>query len=261
MTTIKKRLEEINQKGLHLDTGELINESFENYKKIALTAGLAFLIVTVILAALVISGISVFYGIERYVQDFTQIEQKALSKEFLLISAGVNTLMSAIMAPFIAGILKLAHDADMNRELSIGTTFDYYKSPKFKNIFLASFLIALLSVLASTLLQLVNMNLVGTFVSFIISFLTFLTIPLIIFGDLSVKDAITISITVINKKPLTILLAIFVAAIGSCVGIIAFCLGIFFTIPYIYSMYYTIYKNIFGAEQHEIEEIGNHEHF
>ena len=53
---IKKRLEEINRNGLHLDTGVLIDQSFENYKKIALIAGLAFLIMVIIITVLLIGG-------------------------------------------------------------------------------------------------------------------------------------------------------------------------------------------------------------
>ncbi len=254
---IKKRLEEINRNGLQLETGALIDQSFDNYKKIALMAGLAFLIIAIIITVFLVGGISVFYGLERYVQDFSQLEQNnGLSRNFIIISAVVNTIIAALTAPFSAGIIKMSSDADNNREFSMGTAFEYYKSTKFISIFTASLIIASTSALIGALLQLLNMNFVGTFVSMIISFLTCLTLPLLILGNLSVKDAISNSITLVNKAPLTILLALIVAFIGSLTGLIAFCLGVFFTIPYIYCMYYTIYKNIFGSDESEIEEIG-----
>lgn len=258
---IKKRLEEINQKGLHLETGALIDESFDTYKKIVMMAGIAFLILVIIMAVILIGGISVFYGLEQYMQDFSQLEQTDLPRNFIIVSAIVNTVIAAITAPFSAGIIKMSHNADTNREFSVATAFEYYKSAKFAPIFTASFIVALTSALIGTLLQLLNMNFVGTFVGLIISFLTCLTIPLLILGNLSVKDAIMHSISLVNKAPLTILLALVVALIGSLVGIIAFCLGVFFTLPYIYCMHYTIYKNIFGAGESEIEEIGKPESF
>ncbi|WP_300491403.1 hypothetical protein [Flavobacterium sp.] len=258
---IKKRLEEINRNGLHLETGALIDQSFENYKKIALMAGLAFLIMVIIIFVFLIGGVSVFYGLERYVQDFSHLEQNGISRNFIIVSALVNTVIAAITAPFSAGIIKMSSDADNNREFSVGTAFEYYKSNKFIPVFTASLIIALTSALIGALLQLLNMNFVGTFVSMIISFLTCLTLPLIILGNLSVKDAIVHSIALVNKAPLTVLLALIVAFIGALTGLIAFCLGVFFTIPYIYCMYYTIYKNIFGSDESEIEDIGRYDSF
>ncbi|MEO4007325.1 hypothetical protein [Flavobacterium sp. CAU 1735] len=258
---IKKRLEEINRNGLHLETGALIDQSFENYKKIALMAGLAFLIMVIIIFVFLIGGVSVFYGLERYVQDFSHLEQNGISRNFIIVSALVNTVIAAITAPFSAGIIKMSSDADNNREFSVGTAFEYYKSTKFIPVFTASLIIALTSALIGALLQLLNMNFVGTFVSMIISFLTCLTLPLIILGNLSVKDAIIHSIALVNKAPLTVLLALIVAFIGALTGLIAFCLGVFFTIPYIYCMYYTIYKNIFGSDESEIEDIGRYDSF
>ena len=256
---IKKKLEEINRNGLHLETGALIDQSFENYKKIALMAGLAFLILAIIITVFLVGGVSVFYGLEQYVQDFSHSEQNGLSRNFIIISALVNTVIAAITAPFSAGIIKMSSNADNNREFSVGTAFEYYKSTKFIPVFTANLIIALTSALIGALLQLLNMNFVGTFVSMIISFLTCLTLPLLILGNLSVKDAIINSITLVNKAPLTIFLALIVAGIGAIIGIIAFCLGVFFTIPYIYCMHYTIYKNIFGSDENEIEEIGRYE--
>lgn len=258
---IKKRLEEINRNGLHLDTGALIDQSFENYKKIALIAGLAFLIMVIIITVLLIGGVSVFYGLERYVQDFSNLEQNGISRNFIIISAIVNTVIAAITAPFSAGIIKMSSDADNNREFSVGTAFEYYKSTKFIPVFTASLIIALTSALIGAVLQLLNMNFVGTFVSMIIGFLTCLTLPLLILGNLSVKDAIVNSIALVNKAPLTVLLALIVAFIGALTGLIAFCLGVFFTLPYIYCMYYTIYRNIFGSDESEIEDIGRSDSF
>jgi hypothetical protein len=39
-----------------------------------------------------------------------------------------------------------------------------------------------------------------------------------------------------------------VAIIGSMVGFIGCCVGVFFTLPFIYSMYYAIYSEIIGFD-------------
>jgi hypothetical protein len=48
-----------------------------------------------------------------------------------------------------------------------------------------------------------------------------------------------------------------VAFFFSMLGFLAFCLGIFFTLPFLYSTYYAIYDQAIGFDdKSEIEEIG-----
>jgi uncharacterized membrane protein len=87
-----------------------------------------------------------------------------------------------------------------------------------------------------------------------------LTIPLIIFGKLSSIDAIKSSIIIVSKQPLILLGLIIVSLIAAIIGIFGFCIGMLFTMPFVYSMNYTIYKNIIGIDSaNEIEEIDNTE--
>jgi uncharacterized membrane protein len=91
-----------------------------------------------------------------------------------------------------------------------------------------------------------------------VSFLTILTLPLIIFGNLKAIDAIQSSFTIVLKQPVTLILLVLVAYIGSFVGLIGCCIGIFFTIPFIYSTQYAVYCAIVGIDSKtELEEIGS----
>ena len=52
MISTKQRLQEIRENGYELNFNDVFNESFENYKKIAMVGGLTFIILGVCLVAL-----------------------------------------------------------------------------------------------------------------------------------------------------------------------------------------------------------------
>jgi len=92
----------------------------------------------------------------------------------------------------------------------------------------------------------------GVILTYTISFFTFLVIPLIIFGNLKVAEAIKGSFIIVSKQFFILLGLLIVAVIMAMLGLIGFCIGIFFTIPFIYSMYYAIYKDNIGFDD-EVE--------
>jgi uncharacterized membrane protein len=73
-------------------------------------------------------------------------------------------------------------------------------------------------------------------------------IPLIIFGKLKAVEAIQASIVIVSKQPLVILGLLVIGVIASLVGFIGCCIGIVFTIPFMYSLYYALYSEIIGFD-------------
>jgi uncharacterized membrane protein len=170
----------------------------------------------------------------------------------------VAVFFSALLSPFNAGLLKMAYSAEKDEEFHVSTFFEYFKAPYFKELFTATILISLVSSGLSILLELANIQILGLLTSMAVSFLTVLTLPLIIFGELKAIDAIQSSFTIVMKQPVTLILLIVVAYIGSFVGLIGCCIGMFFTVPFIYSTQYTIYCAIVGIDSKtELEEIGS----
>ena len=81
-------------------------------------------------------------------------------------------------------------------------------------------------------------------------------IPLIVFGNLNATEAIKSSVIIVSKQPLVLLGLLIVAVIAGIIGIFGLCIGIFFTLPFMYSMNYVIYKTIIGIDSvNEIVEI------
>jgi hypothetical protein len=262
MKPIKDRIEEIRTNGYELDFGTVFESAFENYKKIALYAGLMLLFFFIALGVLFIIGMIYYVGMEnmeefsKKITQFSELKEKPLDI-VLQLNAGM-LLLSGLLNPFLAGFFKMADCAEKDEEFHVSTMFSYYKSPYFLNIIITTFIITLVNVGLSTLLELAGFNIIGSIISLTLSFITFLVVPLIVFGKLNAIDAIKSSVIIVSKQPLVLLGLIIVSLIAAIIGIFGFCIGILFTMPFVYSMNYTIYKNIIGidsaSELKEIEE-------
>ncbi|WP_310559642.1 hypothetical protein [Flavobacterium sp.] len=258
--TMKVQIEEISATGYQLDFGTVFESAFENYKKIALYAGLMLLVFSILISIIMLAGLISYLGIENIEEFGNKMKQMSTLKVMPLeIAVPLNAgliLISAIISPFTAGFLKMADCGEQGEEFHVSTMFSYYKFPYFSTIFISVFLIGIISSGLTMLLENVGLSFVGTLTTLLISFITFLTIPLIVFGNLNATDAIKNSIILVSKQPLILIGLSIVAGIGAALGIFGLCVGVFFTWPFMYSMNYIIYKSIIGFEDtSEIDEI------
>lgn len=259
--TKKEQIEEICAKGYQLDFGTVFESAFENYKKIIWYAGLMFLVFSILISIIMIAGLISYVGIEHMEEFGEKMKQLSTLQEMPLdiaipLNAGL-LLFSGLLNPFMAGFFKMADCGEKGEEFNVSTMFSYYKFPYFLNIFLFVIIIGSINTGLAMLLQSAGLSFVGTVTNLLISFLTFLAIPLIIFGNLNATDAIKYSILLVSKQPLILLGLVIVAGIGSILGIFGLCIGVFFTLPFMYSMNYIIYKSIIGVDDtSEITQIG-----
>ncbi|CAM3021330.1 hypothetical protein [Flavobacterium frigoris] len=255
MNLKQDRIEEVLRNGYQLDFADVFNKAFENYKKIALYAGLMIFVFMVILMTIIASlGISIL-GVAALSQESMKeltLNMETLSGINLIFYMGASILFSSLLSPLQAGLIKMAYCAERDEEFHVSTVFSYYSTKYFIQIFIATFLILVLGNGISMGLNYSGIILIGPMVSLALSFFTILTIPLIIFSDSNAIDAIKYSFSIVSKQPLILLALIVVAVIGSMVGFIGCCVGVFFTLPFIYSMYYAIYSEIIGFD-HEGE--------
>lgn len=259
MNTTSERISEIKNNGYELDFSTVFNDSFENYKKIALNAGIAYILFMIVLGILICIPIFFIIGFSSLPEVAKKLQPENMSITFLFFYVLTLVLLAALSAPLTAGLLKMAYNADHKQEVTIRNAFEYYNSSYFGQIFIAIALLTLISSFFSVGLAAVGYQFLGIIISFIISFLTFLTIPLIIFGNLKVTEAIQGSMITISKQPLLIIGLLIIAGLLVVLGIFGFCIGIFFTIPFIYSMYYILYRTIFDVKKEiEIPENSNY---
>ena len=252
MQTTTEKIATIKENGYDIDFSRVFENAFENYKKIALISGIAILLFTLFILFVAFGLIVVFVGFSAISENIESINPENFSGVTILIYVLIVGLVAGLASPFTAGIFKIAHCADSGTDFSLGTVFDYYSSPYFKQLFIATSLIALISTGMTSLLESFDIRFLGVILTYTISFFTFLVIPLIIFGNLKVAEAIKGSFIIVSKQFFILLGLLIVAVIMAMLGLIGFCIGIFFTIPFIYSMYYTIYKDSIGFDD-EVE--------
>jgi len=256
-STVKDRIDEIKKNGYQLNFENVLNHAFENYKKIALYAGLVLFVFSILFGIVASIIIASLFDVNTFDENFIEsLNPENLSGYNLLIYFVSSLLFTCLLHPFTSGFLKMADCGEKDEAFHVSTIFSYYKSPYFKEIFLSTFLITLLGSGTARVLQQFNFEITGVLFLYTVSFFTYMTIPLIVFGNLKAIDAIKASIIIVSKQPLLLLGLIIVAIIGTLVGFIGCCIGVFFTIPFLYSMNYAIYHSIIGIDyEDESEEV------
>ena len=258
MNNIEQKIQEITKNGINIEFGPIFDQSIANFKKIALPAGLAFLLFSVVLGIIFGGGFALFIGANSMAEDLANFNIANFSVLGIIGYFASLIIIASVIAPFYCGILKMAHLANKNEEIQLVTAFDYYKSNQLKEIILAAVYIALFSSGVTILLELIGKPFIGNTMSTLITFWTIFVNPLIIFGQMKATEAIGASIKIVSKKSFLLLGLLFVALIICCLGAFGLCIGVFFTIPFIFSMEYVLYKNIIDfSETNEIDEIGS----
>lgn len=250
MLSNKNRIEEILKNGYQIRFESVFELAFKNYRKIVLYAGLLFLVFAVLAIILSFFILLSYFGVNELEQ---MVKPENLNPEQLTGNTRIafllgSALLSVVLSPFIAGFIKMAYCAEKDEEFQVSNVFDYYKSVIGKELIIATLVLATVNTGLPLLTEkpdyLVAMNLV----SYVILFITFMTVPLIIFGNLKAIAAIKASIILFFKNPLQLFSLIFVGYIFSAIGAFLFYIGIFFTLPFLYSMQFAVYNSIVGFD-------------
>ena len=254
---MNKIIEQKLRNGYPLELGKLIDESFATFKKTFLIAGLGMIIISIVMVVLYLGILGAIFGFSNFTETMTSIETMTNNTSFIIGNAIVTMFFSALFAPITAGFIHLNHLANTNQEVQIGTIFDFYKAPFFNQIFISYLVIGFTTAVITAGFSLLGYEIINSIIQIIIALFTVFTIPLIIYGKQNYLDAITKSAQLFIKQPFIIIIALFIAFIGMLLGIFALCIGIIFTVPYLYSMYYAIYAQSVGFQNSSpIDEIG-----
>lgn len=265
MNSTSNRLQEIEQNDFNLNIEEVLKQAFDNYKKIALTVG-ALLLLVIIPFTIIGSLAAISFGIQNLIEMATRINLSEYSLLLIAFNFSVPVIGAALVAPLTAGILKICQNAFNNEHFGLPTAFHYYKGKYFTPLFTAALIIAIVTSGADALANLYKayaepgfvtnlLTLIISLLSGLIGLLTLMTIPLIIFKDFAVSEAIQGSVKLVSKKFWHILALVLIGAFCSIIfGLMALCIGIFFTLPFMYSLQYAIYRNMMGIEKESLIE-------
>lgn len=269
MKTAKERIEEIRNQGYPFSFDTIFNDAGRIYKQLALPAGLAFLLfgIAYVIAASLLSQSSIdtshiqpnsgFGDIVREIQN--QMENQTLQQK--ITDAVVRIIVGVLMIPLIAGGVGLSRDFDNGKDGSLGGIFQYFKGHSFSDLFVAALLLNLLTFGVSALAEYSLLFSFGAaFLLFLlnlcITVFSVLFIPLIIFGHLGPVEAIRASFVVVSKNFWMILLLMIIVSFLCLLGLLACCIGVFFTLPLYCTFLYSLYKHSVGFDENNpIEEI------
>ncbi|MFT3796752.1 hypothetical protein [Flavobacterium sp.] len=258
MKTVQNRIEEIRRNGYPSDFGVIFNHTFETYKKVAAMAGLSLLIFSFLLCIVFLTVILTSVDWQNQMgnrRQFEQIDITQFSTVGLIGYMTVMILFTALTVPLIAGIIKMCYNAEKNEEISIANAFSYFSGNHFVNLFIAGFVLGTFNTLVSVGFEFLHLGWVGGLIGGIVGVLTILAVPLVIFGNLRPIEAITASITVVSRQFFVILLLLIVCYIIAFCGLLACCVGFFFTLPLVYVLQYSLYVHSVGFEENnDIED-------
>ncbi len=255
-------VEKIVNQGYSLDLSNILEKSFETYKKIAGIAGVSMMIVSIVLAVLFGGFYGALIGFSNFTETMAGLQTGMMSNTAQLTIIATSAIFSAIFCPITAGFLKMAQLASTNQKFGIDTIFDYFKTHHFKDLFIAALLISVVGNSLSFLLVYFHIPILGNIIVAIIAFLSILNIPLIVFSNLNALEAISMSMKLVLKNPFIIFVLLLVGIIFAMLGIIALCIGVFFTLPFYYVVNYTLYNEIVPANPNsELDEIGTTHEF
>src|SRR6478752_9034169 len=151
MNQTLEKLQYIEKNGYQIDFGNVFNEAFENYKKIALYAGLVLFIFVFIFFALFLMNFGLYLStlnIDNVNNQLIENLEHQKNLDPTMISMGFSILIICLLlTPFSAGFYKMADRADKNQEFKFSSMFSYYKTPYFFNIIAASILNAIIRTL------------------------------------------------------------------------------------------------------------------
>ncbi|TAF69687.1 MAG: hypothetical protein EAZ58_06230 [Flavobacterium sp.] len=235
-----------------LDFESVLNHSFANYKKIALYAGLA-LFVFLFFFVIFFSAIAISFFVAENINErsIENLQKLLLTKPYILYYTGFSILISSLLSPFMAGFYKMADAAEKNISFGVSGLLSVYTSSQFVPVFSATFLIGLATNGLSLIFDEIGLSVIGIVLTIIISFATILTVPLIVLGNCSTIESIKTSTAIVMKQPIVILMLLIVAILGALLGLFAFCIGMFFTYPFLISVVYTIYNHVTSSEKTE----------
>ncbi|RZJ65849.1 MAG: hypothetical protein EOO50_12055 [Flavobacterium sp.] len=262
MKTTLDRLEEIKSEGYELDFGNTFNDAFEVYKRTALMSGLALILFFIVAFALAFGGMGIFMSAGNDISYLANISEGDFSIVGRIIYVLATCVIAGLGNPFSASLIRMAALADKGEDVSVGDAFACYKAPYFVPLFVEALIVSFFSIFITTAIQMAFpqdfvMGLVGMGINLLISFVTVMAVPLIIFGNLKPLEAIQGSVMLVFKRPFVIFGLLLVGIIFALLGFIGFCIGVCFTIPIMMAIYYSIYKNSVGIEETaEMDEIG-----
>ncbi len=243
-----------------LDFGRIIDQSFNLFKKTYLVKGLAYFILIIISGSVLGIGFTAFGFSLGDVSELAGLANKLENDITLKALSNLTSLVfAAFLMPINAGILNINHLALNGKEFSLSNIFDYYKSKHLGSLIITALILSIIPIALDYIFVFLNIKIIGTILTILFYILIYFTTPLIIYENATPLQAIEFSFKLSIKHIGAVILLGILSYIIACLGVIALCIGLFFTLGYVETMRYSIYSNAMPIEnslKSSIDEIG-----
>lgn len=266
---IEKKVIELENNGFKVSLNHVFGNAGNIFKGIvsyAIVAVIIYAIVTWIIGALVGLVLPMPFIDQSELESVISSGDSELIKDFYIdtfsdtssmVSPLVSNLLSAVMYPILYSIYTMAYKYDHFQKLDFSDIFIHYKDGKFLNLFLVTIIVQFVASIGLILCIIPGILIYAMWV---------LAIPLVIFANADIKEALSHSMKLAFKDfgsfILLVLGIIGIAILCVIIGIILCCVGLIVTLPLLYVLIpiliYSLYKEVIGFPEHrsDIEEIG-----
>lgn len=248
MDNTKQRLKDIAENGLNLQMNNVMSEAFAYYKKIVIPASAALMLLT-FLASIGFSSILLkMYGedTEAVLEQLQTFSPMNLPLDQIYIYLLVMTGLTAFSSILMAGFLEMAANAYKGKRSSLFLAFKYFINVKGLYLLIIHFVVSIVLSTIVFFLQMEGLGMVAMAINWLVNALIVFVTPLIIFGNLSPIQAVKNSVMVVNKQPFTIILILLFSYFVVGAGLFFFLVGVFFTIPFLFSVCFALYRQAIG---------------
>ena len=161
----------------------------------------------------------------------------------------INYFVQSALYPLLYSVFTMARKFDTHRNVDFSDIFVHYRDGKFMTLFLLTLAVNVIAMVGFVLCIIPGI---------LVYIFLMLSIPLVIFADASVKEALTYSYKVVSKDFGTFAVALLAIVGVLLVGFLLCCVGILPALPLTYVIIYALYKQVIGfpGETSEIDEIG-----
>ena len=265
---IEQRVQDKIAQGITYNFDKFFADGWRIFKKTALPiAGVTFLLAIPVLIIYAILGPFLF-GIESFDQymriakhDPYFMQRLTRSPMYLLKQGLLSMIFGVAFAPINAGMLKMCREADKTGEVNFGSAFAYYKAPYYGKLVILTLIMSIGSSVTSYVFGFIPI--LGSLINLavILCMYVFLAYvqPLIIFGNADLGKAFSLSFALSSKKFGAVLgFGLLFGLLGG-LGFIGCCIGVFFTIAFIPTCGYLLYKHAIGfpEDEEEVQNPGN----
>lgn len=251
-----------------LDFGDILNRTFNLFKKTWVQGFILLLLVMVVMSPFFMAIFMPTYSsILEQAQSGNYDPNNASAflqdqpDSFRYMILGLTFLVSFVTTGLMAGFYRIVKRIDFNESYGFADFFHFYKAKYIGKIFaIASFslLVALINFAVEKFFPPIGASLFNGVLSIILSVYTTLFVVFFAYNPhLESSDFFTLSFKFGSKKWFLIFGLMFVTAIIGMLGAIACFVGMLFTMSIVYLPMYLVYKDTFGFNNvSAIDKIG-----